>query len=476
MTRRWFTLLAVLMIMGVPFVARAQQQSSGLTIYVVQRGDTLYRIAQQFGLTTDDIARVNSLPNPNSIDVGDRLLIPLAGEPLPRIHLVQPGETLDAIAALYGVTPADLTTVNELDSAGIYVGMALAIGAAPAAQEPAVVAAVPADEPASTVIHSVARGETLFRIAQAYGVGINSLVQANGLANPELIYPGQMLVIPGVEAPQLAASLPAPVSAFTVTPLSLLDGRTGRYEVRTTSPASATGAFLNQPLQFASNADNSVLTALVGVPFDTAPGIYPVTVIVSDAAGVQAPVSANVQVNEGSYGQDAVIRVTGDAALLLNEAVDQQELELIRGLMSRFTLERYFDGAFGLPAAATITSAYGSVRSYNNGELRRVHTGTDFGGPPGAPITAPAAGRVVMVDNLNIRGLATIIDHGWGVYTGYWHQSEAYVRPGDIVHEGQTIGAIGSSGRVSGPHLHWELWVNGIAVDPMQWVVQDFTQ
>jgi murein DD-endopeptidase MepM/ murein hydrolase activator NlpD len=474
MTRRSLALLALLMMLSaaIPVVA---QQSAGVTIYVVQRGDTLYRIAVQFGLTTDDIARVNSLANPNSIDVGDRLLIPLNGQPLPQVHLVQPGETIDAIAAVYGVAASDLSALNQLDSGAIYVGQALAIGAAPATIEPAVVAAVPAAEPDSVLIHSVERGETLFRIAQAYGVSTNSLVQANGLANPELIYPGQMLVVPGVQAPQLATSLPAPVTGFTVTPLSLLDGRTGKYQVRTSAPAAVTGIFLNQTLQFAPNEDSTLHTAVVGVPFGTVPGIYPVTLNVSDGTGAQPSLSANVQVNPNDYGLDAVIRVTGDAAVLLNEAVEQQELELIRSLMSQFSPTRYFDGAFGLPAAATITSAYGSVRSYNNGDVQRVHTGTDFGGPPGSSIMAPAAGRVVMVDNLNIRGLATVIDHGWGVYTGYWHQSATYVSPGDFVQEGQVIGAIGSSGRVSGPHLHWELWVNGIPVDPMQWVVQDFS-
>ena len=141
--------------------------------------------------------------------------------------------------------------------------------------------------------------------------------------------------------------------------------------------------------------------------------------------------------------------------------------------MSRFTAGQAFDGPFGLPAAAAITSGFGSTRTYTGG-AQRVHTGTDFGAGPGSPVMAAASGQVVMVDNLNIRGLATIIDHGRGVYTGYWHQSEAYVSPGDYVEQGQVIGAVGSSGRVSGPHLHWELWVNGIPVDPMQWVVQGF--
>jgi murein DD-endopeptidase MepM/ murein hydrolase activator NlpD len=87
---------------------------------------------------------------------------------------------------------------------------------------------------------------------------------------------------------------------------------------------------------------------------------------------------------------------------------------------------------------------------------------------------AAAPGIVVLADALNVRGNATIIDHGWGVFTGYWHQAEQFVRVGDVVTTGQPIGTIGATGRVSGAHLHWELWVSGVPVDPMQWVRQSF--
>ncbi len=81
----------------------------------------------------------------------------------------------------------------------------------------------------------------------------------------------------------------------------------------------------------------------------------------------------------------------------------------------------------------------------------------------------------MLTDTLNVRGVATVIDHGWGVYTGYWHQTERYVQLGDTVSTGQVIGTMGATGRVSGPHLHWELWVNGVPVDPMQWVIFSFS-
>jgi murein DD-endopeptidase MepM/ murein hydrolase activator NlpD len=128
----------------------------------------------------------------------------------------------------------------------------------------------------------------------------------------------------------------------------------------------------------------------------------------------------------------------------------------------------------GLPAAAAIVSPFGRKRAYDGGAFDHFHSGTDFGGASGTPILAAASGYVVFVGPLNVRGNATIIDHGWGVFTGYWHQTEQYVQVGDFVSAGQVLGTIGSTGRVTGPHLHWELWVNGVPVDPMQWVQQSF--
>jgi murein DD-endopeptidase MepM/ murein hydrolase activator NlpD len=75
----------------------------------------------------------------------------------------------------------------------------------------------------------------------------------------------------------------------------------------------------------------------------------------------------------------------------------------------------------------------------------------------------------VFAGPLTVRGNATYIDHGWGVYTGYAHQSEILVKPGDLVETGQTIGMVGATGRVTGPHLHWEIWVGGVPVQPLEW-------
>jgi murein DD-endopeptidase MepM/ murein hydrolase activator NlpD len=73
-----------------------------------------------------------------------------------------------------------------------------------------------------------------------------------------------------------------------------------------------------------------------------------------------------------------------------------------------------------------------------------------------------------------VRGNATVIDHGWGVYSGIWHQSEIQVQVGQTVQKNQIIGLVGGTGRVTGPHLHWEVWVNGIQVNPLDWLINTY--
>lgn len=92
----------------------------------------------------------------------------------------------------------------------------------------------------------------------------------------------------------------------------------------------------------------------------------------------------------------------------------------------------------------------------------------------GTEIFAPAAGKVILAGRQVVRGNATVIDHGWGVYTAYVHQSEIFVEPGDIIEPGQLIGLGGEKGRVTGPQLHWEVWAGGVQVDPVDWLDNSF--
>jgi murein DD-endopeptidase MepM/ murein hydrolase activator NlpD len=123
-------------------------------------------------------------------------------------------------------------------------------------------------------------------------------------------------------------------------------------------------------------------------------------------------------------------------------------------------------GRFQRPSDGRVTSGFG-YRVHPIFGTGRLHAGTDFGAPSGSPIYAAEAGVVVSAGVRGGYGNATVIDHGGGVATLYAHQSRLGVRAGERVARGQVIGYVGSTGYSTGPHLHFEVRVNGTPVDPM---------
>jgi hypothetical protein len=121
---------------------------------------------------------------------------------------------------------------------------------------------------------------------------------------------------------------------------------------------------------------------------------------------------------------------------------------------------------FLAPRASEVTSTFGTGRTFN-GRVASRHLGVDFRGAVGAPIRATNRGVVALVDRFYLGGRVVYIDHGGGVVTGYLHLSRALVAAGDTVQRGQTIGHVGATGRVTGPHLHWTARYGSLTVNPM---------
>lgn len=120
------------------------------------------------------------------------------------------------------------------------------------------------------------------------------------------------------------------------------------------------------------------------------------------------------------------------------------------------------------------TSFFGTRRSYNGGPYDSFHSGLDFCGQVGTELYAVAPGKVVYTNTLIVRGGVVVVDHGWGVYTACDRLSEILVQPDDVVQPGQVIGLGGATGRTTGPHLHWEVWVGGVQVNPVDWLTRSF--
>lgn len=134
----------------------------------------------------------------------------------------------------------------------------------------------------------------------------------------------------------------------------------------------------------------------------------------------------------------------------------------------------YLDGGFIQPVRGTRrTSLFGDRRRFvyaDGSSAWGEHNGVDYGYPTGTPIYAPAPGRVVMAEDRIVTGQTIVLEHLPGVYTVYMHLSRMDLAPGQIARRGQSLGAVGATGLATGPHLHWELRILGVAADPEAWI------
>jgi murein DD-endopeptidase MepM/ murein hydrolase activator NlpD len=126
-----------------------------------------------------------------------------------------------------------------------------------------------------------------------------------------------------------------------------------------------------------------------------------------------------------------------------------------------------------MPTQGWLTSAFSAMRNHPILHINRPHEGVDVSAPMGAPIEAPANGVVVTAQWETGYGNVVVIDHGYGIVTKFAHCSKLLVRPGQRVHRGDRIALVGNTGLATGPHLHYEVHVNGKPVDPLRYVLPD---
>jgi murein DD-endopeptidase MepM/ murein hydrolase activator NlpD len=460
-------LLCLVALTAPPSVVRAQDDGQNrMTVHVVQRGDTLFKIAQRYGTTIESIAQANGISDVTLINVGQRLLIPNAATANPGIptdYLVQPADSLRSIALRFGTTVDEVARRNLiLNPRQMFAGLSLALQEGSTGNTGV----------KTGWLHTVTPTDNLYRIAARYGVPQARIVRANNLRRDWALVPGQSLLIPGDAAPPLI-DLPAPYTRLALEPALLEQGRTVILRLRTAMPTSMSGTFMDRPLVMVTDPQRQDRTVIFGVPPLARPGVYPLSITATDEVGQTYPLTRLIEVRDGGYPSETLTLVP-ELSDLINPAVTQPEADRVAAMVGRFTPERFYGGPMGLPCSAAVTSQYGTRRSYNGSAFDFVHTGTDFAGAPGSPIIAPAAGVVVLSEPLTVRGNAVIMDHGWGIFTGYWHMQQVNVRVGEAVQPGQLLGTVGSTGRVTGYHLHWELFVHGVPVDPLQWVRQTF--
>jgi murein DD-endopeptidase MepM/ murein hydrolase activator NlpD len=273
-------------------------------------------------------------------------------------------------------------------------------------------------------------------------------------------------------ATPLPTDTPTPAPTATPVPLvssdELPQGRTIVVRVAKGDAASATLTFRGQthPMM----VGHVTFWVPLGAAPETAIGDTPVSVSRYDADGnVIDTRSGTVSVTATDFPIEALdVPTDGPNGLQPPDQV-QKELGIRVAVYAGFTPQMYWDGPFILPVPGEITTAFGTARSYNGGPPSIHHSGTDFAAKIGDPVKAASAGRVAFAGMLTTRGLSVMIDHGAGVFTAYHHLSQIEVAEGAMVQQGELIAKVGMTGLATGPHLHWELVVGGVNVDPVYW-------
>lgn len=150
----------------------------------------------------------------------------------------------------------------------------------------------------------------------------------------------------------------------------------------------------------------------------------------------------------------------------------RQDREKVRRARENPAPEQLWDGSFQWPLEGRISSDFGAVRVINQGEPRR-HSGIDIVAPAGTELVAANSGLVRLAEHLLASGNIVIVDHGLGLFSAYLHMEEIQVREGQRVEKGEVLGTVGETGYVTGPHLHWSVYIGHTPVSPYGFLEDD---
>ena len=225
-------------------------------------------------------------------------------------------------------------------------------------------------------------------------------------------------------------------------------------------PTVPSATFNKGPLRF-SSCGKGCFVALGAVDLNAEPGAYRIpvktgkrrtTLRLRVSKGEFETINLTLPDDKVSPGPEAIERINREAALL--------------SLIWEIDSERLWQGVFVLPLANPLSTPFGTKRIIN-GETVSIHRGLDMKGAEGEEIRATNTGRVVLTEELFFGGNTVILDHGQGIFTLYMHMSQFNVGPGDLVSKNDVLGFVGSTGRSSGPHLHFGVKVMGMNTDPV---------
>ncbi len=463
MVQKIFSVIIALILLLSNFIVVLAQEDGDLPIYVVQPGENLTEIAEKFHITLNELISSNNISDVNIISAGTELVIPglegvsgtLTAEP------TSFGENYNSILRKYHLSEQTFTLLNPVTSpAEIYAGATLILP-------------MSKDNNNRKIDSYLANQDSLLTIALKTGSNFWSLLYDNNFADL-IALPGDAVFFRSESTSEIQSPFSSFISKIEVDPLPVVQGHTVSVRIYTKEPAIISGKLDDESLNFFQDQSGGFYYSLTGISAIAAAGLVPLQLSGSFDNGESFLVEQNILLKSGGYRQE---ELTVEQTTIEQDVIDVENSQ-IQQIVSPVSPEMLWNGKFRFPVDGSLdndtigfSSYFGNRRSYNNGTFNGFHGGLDFRVVLMTfNIYATAPGRVVYAGPMSIRGNTTFIDHGQGIYTGYAHQSEIKVKVGDLVQTGQIIGLIGSTGRVTGPHLHWDIWVNGNQVDPFDWI------
>lgn len=273
------------------------------------------------------------------------------------------------------------------------------------------------------------------------------------------------------DSPAGGEPTPVPASQVQLTPTEIGQGQSATLTLPGYNASSATA--ICDGRRYPLVLQDGSYWGVIAAAGDAQPGIHAITVELSNANGdVMADLATQVTVVDMGYPVEN-IDLPPDVDASLDPALVQQEDDARTAVFSQFTAQKLWLGQFIWPVQPVVVSSpYGIRRSYNGGPVSSFHGGIDLAVDEGVPVVAANSGRVAWVGTGPDYGNTVLIDHGDGVFSGYSHLSAVAVQAGQMVNKGDLVGNVGSTGMATGPHLHWEIDIRGVPVDPMPLTLQ----
>ncbi len=444
--------------------AFAQENQTGGPTYIVQAGDTLWTIARNLHISYDELLAANQLTGESSLIPGKILEIPGLGDINGVLSIVNVsyGESLKSISRQYDVPEDALVKLNRLTSpVELYVGVSMVL----VGENEAI------DQAGKRV--SLAPEQSSLELAVIENLNPWDLIITNAQGGEWDLIPGEVLYVQATDSSGPGA-FPEEIQKVAYTPNRFIQGHTSVFEVKAPEGTIIQGSLGDYPLSFFSETGVNYL-ALQGLHARENLSLKPLSIFGTLPDGTPFAHTQMVQIRSGEYPYEKILNVPQET---VGVNLTEEETEFLEEFADKATGNKFWAGGFLSPVPAELStcwpSYYGNRRSYNGSGFFYFHSGLDFCSAMGGNILAPAPGKVIYIGSQLLHGNTTMINHGWGVYTLYAHQSEFLVQEGDRVNAGDIIGRVGSTGRSTGPHLHWEVWVGGIQVDPMEWLVESY--